>query len=121
MSAVTAACLLIRRSVYEEVGGLDETLKVAFNDIDFCLRVRAAGYRNVWTPFAEMVHHESASRGHETTPDKQRRFEAEVARMKDRWREALRKDPSYSPNLTLEHEDFGMAWPPRVALLPRPA
>ncbi len=114
VSAVTAACLVIRRSTYEQVGGLDESLSVAFNDIDFCLRVRAAGYRNVWTPYAEMIHYESASRGHETTPEKQARFQNEVLLMMERWGDVLRKDPAYSPNLTLEHEDFSMAWPPRV-------
>lgn len=116
LTAVTAACLLIRRSIYEEVGGFDESLRIAFNDIDFCLRVRAAGYRNVWTPYAEMIHHESASRGHETTPEKQARFRDEIMRMKARWGEGLLRDPAYSPNLTLEREDFGIAWPPRVAM-----
>lgn len=114
MSAVTAACLLVRRGIYEEVGGLDETFRIAFNDIDFCLRVRAAGYRNVWTPFAELVHHESATRGYETTPEKRVRFEDEVRRMRERWGELLLNDPAYSPNLTLETEDFTLAWPPRV-------
>lgn len=114
MTAVTAACLVVRRRAYQQVGGLDETLKVAFNDIDFCLKLRAAGYRNVWTPYAEMIHHESASRGHETSPEKQARFNSEIDRMKARWGEALLTDPAYSPNLTLEHEDFSLAWPPRV-------
>ncbi|HEY0179039.1 MAG TPA: glycosyltransferase family 2 protein, partial [Dokdonella sp.] len=70
MTAVTGACMAVRRSVYEQVGGLDESLAVAFNDIDFCLRVEQAGYRNLWTPFAELYHHESASRGYEDTPEK---------------------------------------------------
>lgn len=109
LSAVTAACLMIKRSIYEEVGGLDEKIKVAFNDIDFCLRVRKAGYRNMWTPFAEMYHHESASRGHEDSPEKVARFNAEVEFMKNRWGNALVTDPYYSPNLTLEHEDFSLA------------
>jgi GT2 family glycosyltransferase len=113
-SVVTAACLLIRRAVFEEVGGLDEQLSVAFNDVDFCLRVREAGYRNVWTPYAEMNHHESASRGLEDTPAKQQRFLTEVDFMLSRWGDTLLTDPAYSPNLTLEHEDFSYAWPPRV-------
>lgn len=117
-SAVTAACLMIKRSTYDEVGGLDEGLAVAFNDVDFCLRVRSAGYRNVWTPYAEMFHHESASRGAETTPEKQARFNGEVAFMKNRWSDALLNDPYYNPNLTLEHEDFTIASPPRVHRLP---
>lgn len=114
-SAVTAACLLVRRSVFEEVGGLDEQLGVAFNDIDFCLRVREAGYRNVWTPYAEMNHHESASRGTEDTPAKQARFFSEICLMQSRWGEKLFDDPAYSPNLTLDCENFSYAWPPRVS------
>ncbi len=68
VSAVTAACLVIRREVFDAVGGLDEGLTVAFNDVDFCLKVRAAGYRNLWTPFAELIHHESVSRGRDLHP-----------------------------------------------------
>ncbi|MDD2919833.1 glycosyltransferase family 2 protein [Rhodoferax sp.] len=117
-SAVTAACLVIRKAIYQEVGGLNETdLAVAFNDVDFCLRVREAGYRNVWTPFAELYHHESASRGHEDTPEKQARFNSEVQYMKQRWGELLLTDPAYNPNLTLIGTDFSLAWPPRVASL----
>lgn len=115
-SAVTAACLVVRKNIYDAVGGLNEIdLKVAFNDIDFCLRVRAAGYRNVWTPFAELYHHESATRGfHEDSPAKQAAFAKEVAYMEQRWGDQLLHDPAYSPNLTLDHEDFSLAWPPRV-------
>lgn len=109
LSAVTAACLMVRREIYKKVGGLDEKIKVAFNDVDFCLRVREAGYRNVWTPFAEMYHHESATRGHEDNPEKIARFKAEVNFMKNRWGKKLITDPFYSPNLTLEHEDFSYA------------
>jgi glycosyltransferase involved in cell wall biosynthesis len=114
LSAVTGACLMIRKSVWEEVGGLEEQLAVAFNDVDFCLRVREAGYRNVWTPYAEMIHHESLSRGAEDTPDKQKRFIQEINLMKTRWSSALQNDFAYSPNLTNEHEDFSFAWPPRI-------
>ena len=113
LSAVTAACLLIKKSIYLEVGGLNEAdLQVAFNDVDFCLKVREAGYQNVWTPFAELYHHESATRGFEDTPEKQARFAKEVAYMKRTWGESLLNDPAYSPNLTLDHEDFSLAWPP---------
>ncbi len=113
-SAVTAACLLIRKKIYEEVGGLNEmNLQIAFNDVDFCLRVRGAGYRNVWTPYAELYHHESATRGYEDTPEKQARFATEVKYIKQRWEKLLLNDPAYSPNLTLDHEDFSLAWPPR--------
>ena len=116
-SAVTAACLLVRRTVFDAVNGLDERLAVAFNDVDFCLRVQVAGYRNVWTPYAEMTHHESVSRGHENTPEKQDRFASEVQKMKERWGAKLLDDPCYSPNLTLDHEDFSLAWPPRIEFL----
>lgn len=109
LSAVTAACLMVRRETYTKVGGLDEKIKVAFNDVDFCLRIREAGYRNVWTPFAEMYHHESATRGHEDNPEKVARFNAEISFMEKRWGKKLTTDPFYSPNLTLEHEDFSFA------------
>lgn len=118
-SAVTAACLIIKKSIFEEVNGLDEVnLKVAFNDVDFCLRVQEAGYLNIWTPFAELYHHESATRGLEDTPQKQERFMNEVIYVQSRW-PRLREDYTYNPNLTLEHEDFGLAWPPRVKSLVR--
>lgn len=109
LSAVTAACLLVRREVYEAVGGLDEeNLKVAFNDVDFCLKVREAGYRNLWTPYAELYHHESVSRGHEDTPEKQERFRKEVEFMGVKWGDALEFDPYYNPNLTRDREDFSI-------------
>ncbi|GAF69072.1 unnamed protein product [marine sediment metagenome] len=116
-SAVTAACLVIRKSVYEEVGGFNEAaLQVAFNDVDFCLRVGKAGYRNIWTPYAELYHHESATRGSEDSPEKQERFAKEVQCIKQRWGDTLLNDPAYSPNLTLDiNEDFSLAWPPRVS------
>lgn len=109
MSAVTGACLLICSSIYKEVGGLEEKLEIAFNDVDFCLRVLSAGYRNVWTPYAELYHHESASRGFEDTPEKQDRFNREIAFMKKRWGNQLLDDPSYSVNLTLDSEDFAIS------------
>lgn len=115
MSAVTAACLLIRQSIYQQVGGLDEQLHVAYNDIDFCLRVGKAGYRNVWTPYAELYHHESASRGAEDTPEKISRFNQESELVRQRWGDLLLNDPYYSPNLTLNADDFSFAWPSRVA------
>lgn len=115
MSAVTAACLLIRQSIYNEVGGLDEQLHVAYNDIDFCLRVRKAGYRNVWTPYAELYHHESATRGAEDTPEKIERFNRESELVRQRWGDLIMNDPYYSPNLTLTADDFSFAWPSRIA------
>ena len=111
---ITAACLVIRKSIFNEVGGLDEKLAFAFNDVDFCLRVHGAGYRNVWTPTAEMIHHESASRGAENTLTKQRRFFGEVALMQSRWNDLIHDDPAYSPNLSLHNGNFELAQPARV-------
>jgi glycosyltransferase involved in cell wall biosynthesis len=115
-SAVTAACLVVRKSTYESVGGLNEVdLKIAFNDIDFCIRLRKAGFKNIWTPYAELYHHESATRGYEDSPEKRERFAKEVAYME---RNNLSKpDPAYSLNLTLDNDDFSLAWPPRVEQL----
>ena len=114
LSAVTAACLVVRKKVYEKVGGFDEqNLKVAFNDVDFCLKVRELGLNNVWTPYAEMYHLESESRGQEDNPEKQERFVSEVHHMIACWGQKLLNDPYYNPNLTLEADDFSLAWPPR--------
>jgi GT2 family glycosyltransferase len=116
LSAVTAACLLLRRKVFEEVDGMDEeNLPIAFNDIDLCLRIRERGYRNVWTPFAELYHYESYSRGYEDTPAKVNRFNQESDFMKKRWGEVLFSDPAYNPNLALDREPFLLAFPPRAA------
>jgi GT2 family glycosyltransferase len=119
LSAVTAACLVIKKSVYDEVGGLDEGLAVAFNDVDFCLRVREAGYRNVWTPYAELYHHESATRGSDMDPDKYARFVKEVRWMEARWGDKLKEDPAYNPNLTFDTTalPFSLADPPRRGML----
>lgn len=114
LSAVTGACMLVRRSAFDAVSGFDEALPVAFNDIDFCIRLRLAGWRIVWTPDAELYHHESVSRGKEDTPEKHQRFLAEVARMAKRWDGVLQTDPAYNPNLTLDGADFGLSFPPRV-------
>jgi len=117
-SAVTGACLLARKEVYEEVKGLDaENLKISLNDVDFCLKLVAAGYRVVWTPYADLYHHESISRGYEDTPEKAARFEKERQYMLRHWGKFLTADPAYSPNLTLDTQDFVYAWPPRVELL----
>lgn len=113
LSAVTGACLVVRRAVYEQVGGLDETLEVAFNDIDFCLRLRMIGYANIWTPFAELYHHESASRGSDETDEKRDRFLREIELMSDRWGQLLHDDPAYNPNLSLNSRYFDLASPPR--------
>ncbi len=121
-SAVTAACLMTRREVFSQVGGLDsENLTVAFNDIDFCLKIREAGYLIVWTPYAELTHYESLSRGTEdSTPEKQARFQRELGYMLRRWSHRLANDPYYSPNLTLDHENFSIAPVSRYRSNPTP-
>lgn len=108
-SAVTAAVLLLRREVFEQVGGLDEQgLSVAFNDVDLCLKVMQSGLRNLWTPFAELYHHESISRGSDETPEKRARFQGECAVMQNRWPELLARDPYYNPNLTRRGEGYAL-------------
>jgi GT2 family glycosyltransferase len=108
-SAVTAACMLVRRRVFDEIGGFDaDNLPIAFNDVDLCLRIREKGYRNLWTPYAQLYHHESASRGPEDTPEKQARFGKEIAYMRHRWGQLLHHDPAYNPNLTDRTEDFAL-------------
>ena len=117
-SAVTGACLVVRKDLYTKHGGLNEVdLKVSCNDVDLCLRLRESGLRNVWTPYAELYHHESATRGYEDTPEKKERFSGEVAYMRKRWGDLFLHDPAYNDNLTLDNEGFGLAWPPRVELL----
>ena len=102
LSAVTAACLMVRKSVYDEVKGLDEDYRVAFNDIDFCLKVRREGYLVVYEPNVELYHYESKSRGYEDTPEKQKRFLSEINYMKAHWSEILTKgDPYYNENFSL--------------------
>ena len=109
LSGVTAACVMIRRTVWEQVGGLDETFEVAFNDVDLCMRIRKAGYLIVWTPFAELYHYESKSRGIEDTPAKQKRFIGEVERFQTRWaKELAAGDPYFNPNFALDKEDFSI-------------
>lgn len=107
LSAVTAACLMMKRDVFMDISGFDEAFEVAFNDVDLCMRIREAGYLIVWTPYAEAYHYESISRGYEDTPEKQARFNGEVIRFKTRWGKKLEQgDPYYNPNLTIEREDF---------------
>lgn len=107
LSAVTAACMMVKRSVYEEIGGLEEKLKVAFNDVDFCLRVRDKGYLVVYNPNVELYHYESKSRGTEDSKEKVRRFQNEIEYMRSHWLNLLKKgDPMYNPNLTLTKWDY---------------
>ncbi|WP_158527241.1 glycosyltransferase family 2 protein [Pelagibaculum spongiae] len=108
LSAVTAACLVIRKEIYEEVGGLDEAFVVAYNDVDFCLRVQQKGYKNIYTPYAELLHHESKTRGDDNSPEKQQRFDKEKSLLLSRWGYQLANDPFYNPNLTRSREDFSI-------------
>jgi glycosyltransferase involved in cell wall biosynthesis len=115
-SAVTAACLVIRKDRFLEVGGFNEKdLPIAFNDVDLCCKLIEAGYRNLWTPHAEFYHHESATRGVEDTPEKKARFQSEIDYMMNTWGALLMADPAYNPNLTLVGEDFSPAYLSRAA------
>jgi GT2 family glycosyltransferase len=120
VSAVTAACVVLRREAWEQVDGMDEVnLPVAFNDVDLCLRVREAGWEIVWTPYAELLHHESISRGPDSEGPRADAFAEEVRYMETRWGfDSLRSDRYYNPNLSLNAEDYSLAWPPRVSYDP---
>lgn len=113
VSAVTGACLITPRAVWRAVGGLDENLAVAYNDIDYCLKVGAAGGRVIWTPYARLFHLESATRGEDTTGERRRRLEAEKEKMLAKWGDRLGEDRFYSPNLSLKRVDYWPAFPPR--------
>lgn len=109
-SSVTAACMMCRREVFEQVGGFDEELAVAYNDVDLCLKMLQKGYRNVYLPHVILYHHESKSRGHEDTLEKQRRFLTEVNLMRRRWKAFMERDPHYNINLTLSRCDYSLRW-----------
>jgi GT2 family glycosyltransferase len=113
-SAVTGACLVVQKARYLKVGGVDEELAVAYNDVDFCLKLRQKGYRNVWTPDAVLLHKESATRGYEDNPAKKARLAREAARVSQKWTNWIEDDPCYNANLSLIREDFRVAWPPRL-------
>jgi GT2 family glycosyltransferase len=116
LSAVTAACMLTWKRLYEQLGGLNEhALPVAFNDVDYCLRLRDAGYRVIYTPHAELYHHESGSRGIDTTRRARRRARREIKYMRTRWREHMKHDPYYNPNLSYDQPNFTLNWKPRIA------
>ena len=116
LSAVTAACLTMRRAIFEEIGGFDAAnLPVAFNDVDLCLRIRERGYRIVWTPLALLTHHESASRASDLLPDQQHRFQGEARYMRARWGAILDRDPCFNPNLSLWDPTIALAFPPRIS------
>jgi GT2 family glycosyltransferase len=116
VSCVTAACMLVWKRVFDAVGGLDEVaLRVALNDVDLCIKIREAGYRLIWTPYAELYHRESASRGSDQRGVNFARFTRECSHLRRRWGALLRNDPFYNPNLSLDDENFGLAFPPRTA------
>jgi dTDP-glucose 4,6-dehydratase len=115
VSAVTGACLAVRRTLYEEIGGLDEkNLAVAFNDIDFCLRLAEKGYKNIYTPYARLYHHETKTRGRDTIPEKRQRLEREFDYMLRRYAQMIQGDPCYSPNLSLTENAYSLSFEPRV-------
>ena len=105
-SAVTAACLMCRKEAFDEVGGFEEELQVAFNDVDLCLKFVSHGYRNVYLPHVVLYHYEYKSRGSEDTPEKQARFDREIAYMKETWQEFCDRDPCYNPHLSRDYEDY---------------
>lgn len=109
VSGCTGACLMVRRDVFEEVGGMGEDFVVALNDVDLCLKIRAAGYEIIFNPYAKLYHYESKSRGYEDTMEKQARFQSEITRLQTKWeKEITEKDPYYNPNLTLHRADYSM-------------
>ena len=118
LSCVTAACMAMRREVFDAVGGFDEDLVIAFNDVDLCIRVRRLGWRILWTPRVEMYHHESASLGRHDAPDRRSQFETEVNMMRVKWGDVLEADPFFNPNLSLATPFYTLAFPPRISKLP---
>ena len=111
VTAVTGACMMVSKALYEELGGLDESFTVALNDVDFCLRVREKGLLNIFTPFAELYHYESKSRGSDKKDDRAVRYQQESDRFRVKWADALAKgDPYYNPNFSLDHSDFTVNW-----------
>ncbi len=109
VSAVTGACLLVKKALFEEVGGLDEDFAISLNDVDFCLKLRSLGYLNIFTPFAELYHHESISRGLDDSGEKAARYNEESERFRNKWKEYLEKgDPYYNPNFSLDRSDYSV-------------
>jgi GT2 family glycosyltransferase len=109
VSAVTGACLLVKKSLWDEVGGLDTDFKISLNDVDFCLKLREKGYLNVFTPFAELYHYESVSRGLDDSGEKAERYNKESEHFRTKWKEVLEKgDPYYNANFSLDRSDFSV-------------
>ncbi len=113
--ACTAACIVVRRETWDRVGGLSEELRVAFNDIDFCLKVQRSGLKVSYTPHAQLIHYESVSRGNDVEDHKYRRLMTEATRVRDEWGFEIARDPYYNPNLSLQHGLFELAYPPRTS------
>lgn len=114
-SCVTAACMVVRREPFEAIGGFDETLPVAFNDVDLCIKIRLTGARIIWTPCVEMYHHESLTLGRHDSPARREQFQHDIKTIRERWKDVLEADPCYNPNLSLARASaFSLAWPPRL-------
>jgi GT2 family glycosyltransferase len=118
LSCVTAACMVMRREAFYDVGGFDEGLAIAFNDVELCVRLRQNGWRIIWTPAVEMYHHESTSVGKHNAPHRFALFQLEVKLMRERWGDLLDADPFYNPNLSLVSLNYMLAFPPRLSKLP---
>ena len=115
LTCVTAACMLVRREAFETVGGFDESLPIAFNDVDLCIKIRETGARIVWTSTVEMIHHESLTLGRHDSPARRDQFRRDVNALQVRWRDALAADAYYNPNLSLKAgSTFSLGWPPRL-------
>ena len=115
VSAVTGACLMVKKSLYEQGGGLDEEFAVSLNDIDLCLKLREIGKLNVFTPFAELYHYESESRGDDLHGENALRYNEESARFRERWKALLEKGaPYFNPNFTLERSDYSLKLPDSI-------
>ena len=112
MSAVTGACLMVKKNLYEQVGGLEEGFEISLNDVDFCLKLREAGLLNVWTPFAQLYHYESISRGLDDQGEKAQRYNRESEMFREKWKKVLDQgDPYYNPNFSLDRSDFALRTP----------
>jgi len=118
VSCSTAACMAMRREIFDGLGGFNETLAIAFNDVDLCIRIRRAGWRIIWTPSVEHYHHESASIGKHDSPERRSEFEREAQLMRDTWSPELSNDPFYNPNLSLWSHNYELSFPPRIEKLP---
>jgi GT2 family glycosyltransferase len=115
LSCVTAACVAVRREIFEELNGFDERFAIAFNDVDFCIRLRDKGWRIIWTPEVQHYHIESQTIGHHSSGERATAFQKEVRMMRDQWGAILDSDPFYNPNLSLQSHNMELSFPPRAA------